>query len=388
MEELELYRRLAAVLADSLDLDQLGARVARLVVDAVAASVCFVHLVDQEAGHLELVGATPPFDVNVHHIKLGIGDGVAGWVAQTGVPAVVPDKWHDHRYRYIPELHGEQFASLASVPLAQGDGPTVGVINVHWVFPDPDLEEHARILASVASLLAGAFANALSLARIARHERRLELLTERLLATQDEERHRMRLELHDGVLQLLYALRYRMAAIEARSQLEGADRADLAQALDLVTITTTSVAAMVRDPGGMLVEDLGIVGGLMALEHAYPGFAVELEDLDEEAIAALEPGRARSLLRLLQEATANAWRHSGADGCSLRIRRNGALLVASVRDRGRGFDPDATRESGGLGLTSLEERAHSLGGTLAIASRPGTGTLVRLSLPLAGDAVP
>jgi signal transduction histidine kinase len=388
MEELELYRRLAAVLADSLDLDQLGARVARLVVDAVAASVCFVHLVDHEAGYLELVGATPPFDVNVHHIRLGIGDGVAGWVAQTGEPAVVPDKWHDHRYRYFPELHGEQFASLVSVPLSQGDGPTVGVINVHWVFQDPDLEEHARILVSVASLLAGAFANALSLARIARHEHRLELLAERLLAAQDEERRRMQLELHDGVLQLLYALRYRLAAIEARSRLTGADRADLEQALALVATTTTSVAAMVRDPGGLLVDDLGIVGGLMALEHAYPGFSVELEDFDEEAIAALEPGRARSLLRLLQEATANAWRHSGADGCTLRIRRSGTMLLVSIRDRGQGFDPEAARSGTGLGLASLEERARGLGGTLTIASRPGMGTLVRLSLPLAGDAVP
>lgn len=387
MEELELYRRIAEVLADSLDIEELGARVAHLVVDAVAASVCFVHLVDHEAGHLELVGATPPFDVNVHHIRLGIGDGVAGWVAQTGKPAVVPDKWHDHRYRYFPELHGEQFASLASVPLAHGDGPTVGVINVHWVFPDTDLEEHARILASVASLLAGAFANALSLARIAKHERRLELLTERLLAAQDEERRRMQLELHDGVLQLLYALRYRMAAIEARSQLTGADRADLEQAATLVATTTTSVAAMVRDPGGLLVDDLGIVGGIMALEHAYPGFAVEVEDLDEEALATLEPTRARSLLRLLQEATANAWRHSGAEGCALRIRRSGTLLVVSIRDRGQGFDPEAARSGTGLGLASLEERARGLGGTLAIASRPGTGTLIRLSLPLARDAV-
>jgi signal transduction histidine kinase len=86
------------------------------------------------------------------------------------------------------------------------------------------------------------------------------------------------------------------------------------------------------------------------------------------------------LLRIVQEALANARRHSGARSVLVSLRAEGdELLVAEVTDDGRGFEPDA---SPGVGLRSMQERAISLGGELTIESEPGKGTRVRVQMPM------
>ncbi len=77
-------------------------------------------------------GATAPdtIDEQVGSVQLAMGEGIAGWVAKNAQPAVVPDKWKDGRYRYIPELRGQDFTSMVSVPML-ARGRVVGVLNVH-----------------------------------------------------------------------------------------------------------------------------------------------------------------------------------------------------------------------------------------------------------------
>jgi two-component system, NarL family, sensor kinase len=88
-----------------------------LVTEATASDVCFVHVLDDERQRLVLMGATPPFTSLSGTVELALGEGVAGWVALHAEPAVVPDKWKDDRYVYIPALRGEDYESLVSVPL-------------------------------------------------------------------------------------------------------------------------------------------------------------------------------------------------------------------------------------------------------------------------------
>ena len=97
------------------------------------------------------------------------------------------------------------------------------------------------------------------------------------------------------------------------------------------------------------------------------------DDLD------VEPARAREILRIAQEALANALRHADAEHVSVRLGAEDGRLVLEVRDDGVGFDPDAAAvRSRRLGLTSMEERAQRLGGRLTLRSEPGAGTTVRL----------
>ena len=96
----------------------------------------------------------------------------------------------------------------------------------------------------------------------------------------------------------------------------------------------------------------------------------------------LGPAAAGQVFRIAQEALQNALRHAGAERIEVRLEDGGGRLVLTVADDGRGFDAGAPGVRGRrLGLTSMQERAAELGGRLAIESRPGAGTTVRLEVP-------
>ena len=97
----------------------------------------------------------------------------------------------------------------------------------------------------------------------------------------------------------------------------------------------------------------------------------------------LRPGVDEEVFKIAQEALHNALRHAAAGRIRVRLEERPEAVALSVDDDGRGFDPAAPAlRSRSLGLTSMEERAHALGGALRIASAPGEGTTVDLELPL------
>jgi len=378
--ELTLYRRLAELLAAPLDVGEVASRTAELVVEAVGASVCFVHAVDHERNRLTLIGATPPFDRVVGRIQLGLGDGIAGWVAQTGESAIVPDKWSDHRYRYIPELGGEHFTSLVSVPLSREGSPTIGVLNVHWRDEIANLDEEAAVIQSVGRFLVSALEHALLADRLAASEAALERFATELIRAQEAERRRVQLDLHDGVAQSLHAASYRLEGLRHRVGPEL--QSELAAVRDLVRAATDEVNRIVRDPGRQVLEDFGLPEALQALARSFPSLEVHLDVELDDATVLLEPERSLALVRICQEALNNVVNHAGVAEAELRARKIGESVVVTVRDRGQGFDETCV-PPGRLGLAGMRERARLLGGTLKIFTREDEGTLVRLSVPLA-----
>ncbi len=88
------------------------------------------------------------------------------------------------------------------------------------------------------------------------------------------------------------------------------------------------------------------------------------------------------MLRIAQEALGNALRHAAAEHICVKLENGGERLVLSVSDDGCGFDPKGPEVRGQrLGLTSMQERATELGGTLSVDSKLGSGTTVRLEVP-------
>jgi signal transduction histidine kinase len=381
-DEINLYRELALVLADTVDIDELAARTAQLVVDAVGASVCFVHLVNEALMRLELVGATPPFDSYRRQLWLGMGDGIAGWVAQTGVPTIVPDKWNDHRYRYLPELQGERFQSLISVPMISPSGKVIGVLNVHWQLENIDLQHHQEVLTTVASFLAGAFAHALVVDRLASHERALEGFAQRLIDAQEAERRRIQLDLHDGVLQQLHAAYYRIEAVKTARGLDEQEARDVRVAAELLNASIDAMRWIVQDAPRLVLDEFGLNEAMATLSNSYPDFSVVVEDRTEGLELEILPTRALAVLRILQEAINNAWKHSGSMSCEVRIASIAQDLVVAVRDRGDGFDLAAQSDWSTIGLGGMRERARMIGGRLQVFSNIGEGTLIRLVVPL------
>ena len=132
--EVTLLLDIIAATSSGPGVEPMAAAVARMITAATASDVCFVHVLDDTDRSLTLAGATPPFDEQVGLVRMPLGSGVSGWVASHREPVViVSDKEADPRYVPIAALRGNDFTSMASVPMETEPGGLVGVLNVHTI---------------------------------------------------------------------------------------------------------------------------------------------------------------------------------------------------------------------------------------------------------------
>jgi signal transduction histidine kinase len=227
-------------------------------------------------------------------------------------------------------------------------------------------------------LLASHAAIAIDQARLFEDSRELALT---------QERSRLARELHDAMSQTLFSLQL---ATDTAERLLPDDPAGSAAQLAIVRALSTRVAAELRTTvEGLRPADLerdglaAVLRAQLTLAGRAHGVVVELS-LDDPPD--LEPAVEHEVLRIAQEAVTNALRHARAS--SVRVSLGAAdesgrsEAVLRVADDGRGFDPEARAiRSRRLGLTSMHERAASVGGQLTITSTAGAGTTVELRVP-------
>ena len=183
----------------------------------------------------------------------------------------------------------------------------------------------------------------------------------------------------DGVGQVLTALTLTLDAASgpigprARAQRVGAARRMAATALGEVR----HLAHRMRPAR---LEERGLTAAIRDLA-GQSGFPVRVHVDPAAASLSLEPNVTVGVYRIVQEALANAARHSGAPVAHVSVSERAGFLEVVVADDGRGFDPGATIDPG-IGLAGMYERAELLGGRLAIQSAAGRGTRISLDLPL------
>ncbi len=217
--------------------------------------------------------------------------------------------------------------------------------------------------------------------------RELQLSRQHLVTAREEERRRLRRDLHDGLGPALATLAMRLESVSDLIGRDPAGAAELADALsEQARAEILEVRRLVDGLRPPALDQLGLVSALRqrAEEHRVPGapggrmtWTVEADDDVEPLPAAVEV----AAYRIALEAVTNALRHSGAERCTVTLRREDGTLLLQVRDTGRGLaaDPGA-----GVGLTSMTERAEELGGTCTVSSSEG-GTLVDVRLPISGE---
>ncbi|HEY6377960.1 MAG TPA: GAF domain-containing protein [Candidatus Dormibacteraeota bacterium] len=376
-------RQIIATASGRLDLTEMVQRLASLITEVTASDVCFVHIVDHTRRRLVLSGATPPFDAHAGHIELAVGEGVAGWVAQNASPAVINDKWRDGRYKYIPELRGEDYASLASVPMVARAGHVVGVLNVHSRQPDHFREEDVSILADVATLMADAVEHARLHTLLEERESELERFAEHNLELQEVERQRLAAEIHDGISQRIVSLSYHLcAAADVAPRLPADALAQIQAARALAVDALDEARAVVMGLRPPLLDDLGLGACLRALAAELPAGITSDVEIDDEV--RLEGHVETAIYRMAQEMLQNVVKHSGALMVTVSLVSDGRSTRLSVADDGIGFDPEAQPagpQRPAYGLAGLRARAALLGAALEIRSAPGRGTAVSVTIP-------
>jgi signal transduction histidine kinase len=209
----------------------------------------------------------------------------------------------------------------------------------------------------------------------------LRALSQRLLKAQEEERHRMAVDLHDGALQKAILLTRTDDQVTA-------DPIELAREL---VYELREIGSQLRPS---ILDDLGLIPAIGWLSDATSKrvtirTSVSLHGLSEDERFDSEVELA--LFRVTQETINNAVKHSDATRIEISLSKSGEELVLLVSDDGVGFTPSAIprggKAEGGVGLGGMRERVIQLNGTFEISSAPGAGTTILARVPARESAL-
>jgi signal transduction histidine kinase len=215
-------------------------------------------------------------------------------------------------------------------------------------------------------------------------QRELRALTGRLLQVQEGERRRIARELHDDLNQRLAVL---AIELELLGQVPPETAARLCERLnDLcarVKQLSSAVHALSHNLHPSKLEQLGLVASVRGLCKEYmQAHDLVVEFSDKQIPPSISEDTALCLYRIAQEALRNVAKHSGARHVLVELSGSEAAVSLRIVDDGVGFDLRAPDGKEGLGLVSMRERLHLVGGTIDIDSRPSEGTRIDVRVPM------
>jgi signal transduction histidine kinase len=199
-----------------------------------------------------------------------------------------------------------------------------------------------------------------------------------------EERDRIGRDLHDGIIQSLYAVALSLEDVpELMGEIPGeaAERVD--NAIESINLAIRDIRNFIYGLRPEAMDGTQVVAGLAALaeEVRHGGLVDMVAELDPAADPGLDAGAGSDLLNLVREALSNAVRHGHARRISITLAATATGSTLEIVDDGGGFDPAEVRSAGHHGLANMRARATAIGGRLDIRSAPGDGTTVIVDLP-------
>ena len=212
-----------------------------------------------------------------------------------------------------------------------------------------------------------------------------------------EERERIGKDLHDGIIQAIYAVGLSLEDVPelveyAQGRIEAVARVD--RAIDALNLVIADIRSYILRLRPMMGGEEDPVEALARLgEELGMTAVIDLElDLDDGAatLRSMPPDRTSDLLFIAREAFSNVARHSGATRTQLVLTREADQLVLCIEDNGRGFDPASQagpdRHGRHQGLQNMNDRAVGMGGSFVIERPDGTGTRIIVRVPLSSEA--
>ena len=230
-----------------------------------------------------------------------------------------------------------------------------------------DDEEALKTLAAQAAI-------AIENARLYQQAERVSIL---------EERQRIRMDLHDGVMQSLYGVGLLLEDVAERIDTEPKGSKDqLWRAIDRLNAAIADLRGYVLGLTPVQTSDRPLTESLEQLaEQARSSALVDMKvEVSDEAARRLDHQRREAAFYIAADALGNVARHARARHAELRLFDADGIVVLEIADDGVGFDFEAGTTDG-HGLHNMRERAFAVGGTLRVESRPGQGARVRLELP-------
>jgi signal transduction histidine kinase len=305
------------------------------------------------------------------------GRGLLGLIIRENRSFRIPDLNVDPRRYGFPPNH-PPMTSFLGVPITI-KGISLGRLYLTNKVGATEFSDEDQSLVETFALHAG----------IAMENARLHEQLQRLAVV--DERERISKDLHDGIIQNLYAVGL---SLEDVPELMVEDRPEAAsrveRAIDAIHLSIKDIRNFIFGLRPELLEGASLVVGLAALADEYRhNMVVDLELQLPDAIVE-PPGEVTGhLLAIVAESLSNIARHSNASRASVALTTSeGPVLQLVIVDNGIGFDPTSVAKLGHQGLANVRERAAQIGGTVTVDSRRGDGTRVVVLVPAQRDVRP
>lgn len=369
-QDLGLLNTMAAAVTRSLEVDDIVYQALSRVLDYLEVDAGEIFLADESGQVFQLaLHLGDSIDSFWTRDSFSLGEGPIGQVAQSGQPLVSIDPQREVGY-FRHEVVESGLCCVACIPLATRSG-VLGVMCVAAKEPQNFDDRVIDLLLSIGTWAGLSFENV----RLQRQARRLAVL---------EERERIGMDLHDGIIQSIYAVG--LALDYARSTVDeepSAARSKIDQAINDLDNTIRDIRSYILDlrPRQFRGEDL--MQGLEQLVEEFNANSRSQAILigPRNGLKGLPTANATALFHICQEALANSAKHAQAGLVDVRLMTTGERVVLEITDDGRGFDLRKMSVTLGHGLSNMHVRAHKVGGDVEITSESGSGTTVLAWVP-------
>lgn len=219
--------------------------------------------------------------------------------------------------------------------------------------------------------MAGYAALAITGSLLGEHKRRLALL---------EERERIGMELHDGVIQSLYAIGMHLELLRTTDNIQAADLDEIISDLNATIEDIRGYIMNLRasSKGQKTIHDS--LHELITRLHIPQTLTMEIDAPRQQPPFA--PTTFEAVCQIANEAISNALRHANASHISVKAHQDNNLFHITITDDGQGFDLESLNNQKGLGLRNIQQRARIHGGQVLIDTAPGQGTRLEITIPV------
>ena len=365
------------------------------VLEIVNGSVGGILLLDEKNETLTYRVQRGLSAVYAEEMRMRLGEGIAGTVAQTGEPVLVEDVSRSNVAARPDLVSAEGLKGFVSIPLKAKES-IVGVMNLASHVAGRFGADDVSLLGSIGDYLGTAIEQAKLHEGLRSGRERYQRLLQHSLTAQEEERKRIARELHDETSQTITSLTLSLQAIIGMAEAAGISDAEFIDRLKAAHSGSiragNEIVKLMKELRPTLLDELGLPAAI----HRYAKDSLQSQGISVSAEfrggeRRLSPEVEVTLFRIAQGAIGNILEHSGATSASIRLECSDVQCVLQVIDDGKGFEVSGlTRVSPsgrGAGLFTMKERAKLIGGQCRVVSQPGHGTDIKVRIPLTGEVI-
>ncbi len=374
-QDLALLNNLASALASITEFDELLKTALNRVMNYFSVEVGEIHLSEEDQKTLYKVLHQGKSSLSLwRRDRFTLQAGLIGQTARSGQFSIVNLPYPDDTYLRNDKLQEAGISQIACFPLTSRS-EVLGVLSIATSLEKPLDAMDQQLLSSIASWVGTTIENV----RLNIQGRRLAVL---------EERERIGMDLHDGIIQSIYAVGL---TLEHARLLLGDEpdqtRKRINQSIEDLNSTIRDLRAFIMDmrPRQLYEEDL--MDGLQRLVNEFRANSLVETTLSgpSEGLEGLPDAYAIALFHICQEALANIAKHALAKNVEVMVWTTPERVLMEVHDDGQGFDSQKVQLTLGHGISNMQTRARNVGGDLEIITEPGDGTTIMVWMPYVQD---